>query len=220
MARVHPVFSHSLTVRLRIENRTGVFAKLVSAVARAGAEVGGVDLVSVHADYKIRDLTINAHDETHAARIMEGVGRVAGVTVLHVSDRVFLLHLGGKLHLQNKVPITTRDAFSMAYTPGVTRICSAIEKDKEKVYTLTVKQNSVAVVSDGSAVLGLGTIGPEGAMPALEGKAMLFKEFAGIDAYPIALRTQDTEEIIQTISNISTGFGGIDPGEFLEQHRL
>jgi malate dehydrogenase (oxaloacetate-decarboxylating) len=187
-----------------------MFAKIVSAIARAGGDMGGVDLVSAHAQYKVRDLTINARDEAHAERILERVRRVRGVSVMHVSDRVFLLHLGGKIHLQNKVPVTTRDTFSMVYVPGVTRVCSAIAADKGKLFALTGKQNSVAVVSDGSAIAGLGNIGPEGALPALEGKAMLFKEFAGIDAYPIALRTQDTEEIIRTVSLISTGFGGIN----------
>jgi len=204
------LFTHSLTVRLRIENRTGMFARIVAAIARAGGDMGGVDLVSAHGQYKVRDLTINARDEAHAERILERVRRVRGVEVLHVSDRVFLLHLGGKIHLGNKIPISTRDAFSMAYLPGVARVCSAIAADREKVYALTIKHNSVAVVSDGSAIAGLGDVGPEGALPALEGKAMLFKEFAGIDAYPISLRTRDTEEIIRTVSFLSTGFGGIN----------
>ncbi|MSR64418.1 MAG: NAD-dependent malic enzyme [Verrucomicrobiae bacterium] len=206
----HQAFTHSITVRLRIENKVGMFARILAAIARARGDMGSVDLVSAHGQHKVRDLTINARDEAHVMRIMKKIRKVSGVQVLHVSDRVFLLHIGGKLHIQNKVPITTRDAFSMAYVPGVTRICSAIAQDKEKVKSLTIKQNSVAVVSDGTAILGLGNIGPEGAMPALEGKAMLFKEFADIDAYPIALRTQDTEEIIRTISLISTGFGGIN----------
>jgi malate dehydrogenase (oxaloacetate-decarboxylating) len=210
MPHTHHVFTHSLTVRLRIDNRAGMFARIVAAIARAGGDMGGVDLVSAHREYKVRDLTINARDEAHAERILERIRKVHGVSVLHVSDRVFLLHLGGKLHLENKIPITTRDAFSMAYTPGVRRVCAAIARDKDSLHALSIKQNSVAVVSDGSAILGLGNIGPEAAMPALEGKAMLFKEFAGIDAYPVALRTQETEEIIQTITRIATGFGGIN----------
>jgi len=138
------------------------------------------------------------------------VRKVREVTVVHVSDQVFLLHLGGKISIQNKVPLTTRDTLSMAYTPGVARVCEAIAEQHAKAWQLTIKGNSVAVVSDGSAVLGLGNIGPEAAMPVMEGKAMLFKEFAGIDAYPICLRTQDTEEIINAVANLSVGFGGIN----------
>src|SRR5262249_16423377 len=133
-----------------------------------------------------------------------------GVTVVNVSDRVFLLHLGGKIQIQNKISVTTRDLLSMAYTPGVARVCQAIAEDKRKVNQLTIKMNSVAVVTDGSAVLGLGNIGPEAALPVMEGKAMLFKEFANIDAYPICLRTQDVGEIVTTVKHIATGFGGIN----------
>jgi malate dehydrogenase (oxaloacetate-decarboxylating) len=169
-----------------------------------------VDVVRAEREFKVRDLTVNARDDEHAHKIIEAVKRVKGVTVINVSDRVFLMHLGGKIRIQNKIPLTTRDALSMAYTPGVARVCLAIAEDKRKASTLTIKHNSVAVVSDGSAVLGLGNIGPEAAMPVMEGKAMLFKEFGDIDAYPICLQTQDTEEIIKTVKWISTGFGGIN----------
>jgi malate dehydrogenase (oxaloacetate-decarboxylating) len=210
MSTVRPSVSYSFTIRLRIHNQTGMFAKVLAIIARQGGDPGGVDLVSADRDFKIRDLTVSARDEAHAKAIVAAINDVKGVAVVHVSDRVFLMHLGGKIRIQNKVPLTTREALSMAYTPGVARVCLAIAEDKNKAHTLTIKHNSIAVVSDGSAVLGLGNIGPEAAMPVMEGKAMLFKEFADIDAYPICLQTQDTEEIINAVKWISTGFGGIN----------
>ncbi|HXI83348.1 MAG TPA: NAD-dependent malic enzyme [Verrucomicrobiae bacterium] len=187
-----------------------MFAKLLHVIARLQGDPGAVDVVRADRKFKVRDLTVNARDDEHAQAIIEAVKRIKGITVINVSDRVFLMHLGGKIRIQNKIPLTTRDALSMAYTPGVARVCLAIAEDKRKASTLTIKHNSVAVVSDGSAVLGLGNIGPEGAMPVMEGKAMLFKEFGDIDAYPICLQTQDTEEIISAVKWISTGFGGIN----------
>jgi malate dehydrogenase (oxaloacetate-decarboxylating) len=187
-----------------------MFARILSTIAAQQGDPGAVDLVAADRNFKIRDLTVSARDDEHARAIVEAVKRVRGVTVTHVSDRVFLMHLGGKISIQNKIPLTTRDALSMAYTPGVARVCMAIAEDKRKASTLTIKHNSVAVVSDGSAVLGLGNIGPEAAMPVMEGKAMLFKEFGNIDAYPICLQTQNTEEIIQCVKWIATGFGGIN----------
>lgn len=197
-------------MRVQDVNRVGMFAKILAAIATAKGDPGAVDLVHSDRKFKTRDLTVSARDDTHAAAIVDAVRTIKGVKVLQVSDRVFLMHLGGKIRIQNKVPVTTRDALSMAYTPGVGRVCMAIAEDKQKVNTLTIKHNSVAIVSDGSAVLGLGNIGPEAAMPVMEGKAMLFKEFADIDAYPICLQTQDVEEIILAVRWISTGFGGIN----------
>ncbi|MBM4045995.1 MAG: NAD-dependent malic enzyme, partial [Planctomycetes bacterium] len=210
MARIRPSVSYSFTMRIRIRNKFGMLARVMSTIARQEGDPGAVDVVKVDPQFKVRDLTVSARDEAHAHAIVAAIKRIKGVSVLHVSDRVFLMHLGGKIRIQNKVPLTTRDALSMAYTPGVARVCLAIAEDKHKANTLTIKHNSVAVVSDGSAVLGLGNIGPEAAMPVMEGKAMLFKEFADIDAYPICLRTQETEEIIQAVRWISTGFGGIN----------
>ena len=210
MAQIAPSVSYSFTMRLRIANEYGMFAKLLEVIARQRGDPGAVDVVRADAQFKVRDLTVSARDDEHAHAIIEAVKRLKGVTVVNVSDRVFLMHLGGKIRIQNKIPLTTRDALSMVYTPGVARVCLAIAEDKRKASTLTIKHNSVAVVSDGSAVLGLGNIGPEGAMPVMEGKAMLFKEFGDIDAYPICLRTQDTEEIINAVKWISTGFGGIN----------
>jgi malate dehydrogenase (oxaloacetate-decarboxylating) len=210
MAQIRPSVSYSFTMRIQDINKVGMFAKILATIAKAKGDPGAVDLVHADRKFKVRDLTVNARDDQHAAGIVEAVRKIQGVKVLQVSDRVFLMHLGGKIRIQNKVPITTRDALSMAYTPGVARVCTAIAEDKEKVNTLTIKHNSVAIVSDGSAVLGLGNIGPEAALPVMEGKAMLFKEFADIDAYPICLQTQDVEEIILAVRWISTGFGGIN----------
>jgi malate dehydrogenase (oxaloacetate-decarboxylating) len=197
-------------MRLRIRNKVGMFAKILEAIAHKKGDPGAVDIVRIDRLFKVRDLTVNARDDEHAREIIEAVKRVRGVEVLNVSDRVFLMHLGGKIRIQNKIPLTTREALSMAYTPGVARVCLAIAEDKRKADTLTIKHNSVAIISDGSAVLGLGNIGPEAAMPVMEGKAMLFKEFADIDAYPICLRTQDPDEIVLATRWISTGFGGIN----------
>jgi malate dehydrogenase (oxaloacetate-decarboxylating) len=210
MREIATSVSYSFTVRLRLVNITGMFAKILQVIAKQEGDPGAVDVVRAERQYKVRDLTVSARDDMHAHKIVEAIKRIKGVTVLNVSDRVFLMHLGGKIRIQNKIPLTTRDALSMAYTPGVARVCLAIAEDKRKASTLTIKHNSVAVVSDGSAVLGLGNIGPEAAMPVMEGKAMLFKEFGDIDAYPICLQTQDTEEIIQAVKWISTGFGGIN----------
>jgi malate dehydrogenase (oxaloacetate-decarboxylating) len=210
MGQIATSVSYSFTMRLRLVNVTGMFAKILHVIARQQGDPGAVDVVRAERQFKVRDMTVNARDDEHAHKIIEAVKRLKGVTVINVSDRVFLMHLGGKIRIQNKIPLTTRDALSMAYTPGVARVCLAIAEDKRKASTLTIKHNSVAVVSDGSAVLGLGNIGPEAAMPVMEGKAMLFKEFGDIDAYPICLQTQDTEEIIRTVKWISTGFGGIN----------
>ncbi|HVM59621.1 MAG TPA: NAD-dependent malic enzyme [Verrucomicrobiae bacterium] len=187
-----------------------MFAKILQVIAKHEGDPGAVDVVRAERQYKVRDLTVSARDDEHAREIIEAIKCIKGVDVINVSDRVFLMHLGGKIRIQNKIPLTTRDALSMAYTPGVARVCLAIAEDRRKASTLTIKHNSVAVVSDGSAVLGLGNIGPEAAMPVMEGKAMLFKEFGDIDAYPICLQTQDTEEIIQAVKWIATGFGGIN----------
>lgn len=210
MSAVQPSVSYSFTMRLYLENRPGMLAQVVSAIAEQQGDPGAVDVVKVEGRYKVRDLTVSARDEAHSESIVEAVRAIDGVEVRNVSDRVFLLHLGGKIRIQNKIPVDTRDALSMAYTPGVGRVCKAISEDVEKAHNLTIKRNSVAVVSDGSAVLGLGDIGPEAAMPVMEGKAMLFKEFADIDAYPICLATHDVEEIISAVRWISPGFGGIN----------
>ena len=210
MNEIQPSVSYSFTMRLYIENEPGMLAKVLEAIADQKGDPGAVDVVRVEGQYKVRDITVSARDAAHSKAIVATVKKIGGVKVHNVSDRVFLLHLGGKIRIENKVPVDTRDALSMAYTPGVGRVCEAIAEKKEKAHSLTIKQNSVAVVSDGSAVLGLGNIGPEAAMPVMEGKAMLFKEFADIDAYPICLDTQDVDEIVNAVKWMSPGFGGIN----------
>ena len=205
-----PSVSYSFVMRLSYPNRIGMFARLTQTIGRLGGDLGAVDIVNPDAKRMTRDITVRARDHEHMEAIVQAVRKLKDVTVANVSDQVFLLHLGGKISIQNKVPLTTRDTLSMAYTPGVARVCEAIAEQHTKAWQLTIKGNSVAVVSDGSAVLGLGNIGPEAALPVMEGKAMLFKEFAGIDAYPICLRTQAPEEIINTVANLSVGFGGIN----------
>ncbi len=219
-------FSYTITMRLTIPDRPGMFAKIAQAIAQAGASLGAVDLVASEAGMKIRDVTVQTRGEDHERTVIERVKKVPGVTVLTVSDRVFLMHLGGKISVANKRPVTTREALSMVYTPGVARVSLAIAEDKEKSYALTIRKNAVAVVSDGSAVLGLGNIGPEAAMPVMEGKAMLFKEFGDIDAFPICLATQDPEEIISAVKWMAPTFGGVNlediaaPRCFMVEERL
>jgi malate dehydrogenase (oxaloacetate-decarboxylating) len=206
----HLSASFSATIRVRLSDAPGSFAGLAQAIADAGGSLGAIDLVRVERAHKVRDVTVAAADESHIHEIVEAVRAIEGVDVLHVSDRTFLMHLGGKLEVRSKVPLKTRDDLSMAYTPGVARICRAVADAPEAAWNLTVKQNTVAVVSDGTAVLGLGDIGPEAAMPVMEGKAVLFKEFGGIDAWPICLATKDVDEIVSVVKAIAPGFGGVN----------
>jgi malate dehydrogenase (oxaloacetate-decarboxylating) len=205
-----PNASYSLTLRVKIQNSPGKLGEITTAIGRAGGDIEGIDIVSVGKDSLIRDITVNAASETHDEEIKRSVQDIDGVEVINVSDRTFLMHLGGKIEVVSKVPLKTRADLSMAYTPGVARVCEAIAKDPEKRFTLTIKKNTVAVVSDGTAVLGLGDIGPAAAMPVMEGKCQLFKEFGGVDAFPICLNTKDPHEIIETIKNIAVPFGGIN----------
>jgi malate dehydrogenase (oxaloacetate-decarboxylating) len=205
-----PSASNSLTLRVKLSSRTGTLGELTTAIGRAGGDIGAIDIVSVGPDSVIRDISVNAASAEHGEQIIGAVRDIDGVEVVNVSDRTFLMHIGGKIEVVSKAPLKTRDDLSMAYTPGVARVCEAINRDPEKAFTLTIKKNTVAVVTDGTAVLGLGDIGPAAAMPVMEGKAMLFKEFAGVDAFPICLSTKDPDEIVQTIKNIATAFGGIN----------
>src|SRR4249920_1991794 len=207
---LHPSASFSATMRVRLENHPGAFASLADAIGDAGGLLGAIDLVRVGRGHKVRDVTFLAADAAHVERILEAVRRVHGIEVEHVSDRTFLAHLGGKLEVTPRTPLKTRDDLSIAYTPGVGRVSSAIAADPSKVWSLTIKQNTVAVVSDGTAVLGLGDIGPEGALPVMEGKAVLFKEFGGVDAWPICLATKDPDEIVVVVKAIAPVFGGIN----------
>jgi malate dehydrogenase (oxaloacetate-decarboxylating) len=210
MSATHQSASFSATLRIHLDNHPGSFAELAAAVGSAGGLLGAIDLVRVERGKKIRDVTVLAADDAQIAEIVEAVRALDGVEVENVSDRTFLLHLGGKLEVTPKTPLKTRDDLSMAYTPGVARICSAIAAEPEKVWNLTIKQNTVAVVSDGTAVLGLGDIGPEAALPVMEGKAVLFKEFGGVDAWPLCLATTDPDEIVRTVTALAPVFGGIN----------
>jgi malate dehydrogenase (oxaloacetate-decarboxylating) len=207
---MHPSASFSATIRVRLANHPGAFARLAAAVGEAGGLLGAIDLVRVEQSTKVRDVAVLADNESHLGAIVDAVGRVPGVELVHVSDRTFLAHLGGKIEIEPRTPIKTREDLSMAYTPGVARVSRAIADDPSKVWSLTIKRHTVAVVSDGSAVLGLGDIGPEAALPVMEGKAVLFKEFGGIDAFPICLDTTDPDEIVRTVQAIAPAFGGIN----------
>jgi malate dehydrogenase (oxaloacetate-decarboxylating) len=201
---------YSIILRVEIDHRPGMLGRVATAIGDAGGSIGSVDLSSIDGLHTVRDFTIDTAGEEHAQRIAEAVDAVEGARVIDTSDRTFLLHVGGKIEQRNKLPLRTRDDLSMAYTPGVARVCSAIAADRDKAFQYTIKRNTVAVVSDGSAVLGLGDIGPEAAMPVMEGKALLFKEFGGVDAFPVCLATQDADEIVRTVELIAPGFGGVN----------
>ena len=205
-----PSPSYSLTLRVKLSSRAGSLGELTMALGRAGGDIGAIDIVTVGNDYIVRDITVSSTSTQHAQEIVSAARDVDGVEVINVSDPTFLMHLGGKIEVVSKVPLKTRADLSMAYTPGVARICEAIQQDPEKAFTLTIKKNTVAVVTDGTAVLGLGDIGPAAALPVMEGKAMLFKEFAGVDAFPICLNTKDPDEIVQAVKAIAPAFGGIN----------
>jgi len=205
-----PSASNSLTIRIKYENRVGNLAMLTRAIADAGGSVGAIDIVKVGPKEIIRDLTIDCVDAKHGTQIIEAIRALPGVEIINVSDRTFLMHLGGKIEVRSKVPLARRDDLSMAYTPGVARVAEAIAEDPRKAFALTIKRNTVAVVTDGSAVLGLGNVGPLAALPVMEGKAMLFKEFGGVDAFPVCLSTQNAEEIVAAVKAIAPVFGGIN----------
>src|SRR3954469_7960209 len=190
---------YRLTIRVRLEHRPGYLGRVTTAIGEAGGTIGSIDLIEVEAGCPLRDIAVDTSGGEHGERIVAAIDAVEGVEVIGKLDRTFRLHLGGKIEVANKAPVKTRDDLSMAYTPGVARVCMAIHEAPEKAFQYTIKRNTVAVVSDGTAVLGLGDIGPRAAMPVMEGKAMLFKEFAGVDAFPVCLDTKDTEEIIETV---------------------
>jgi malate dehydrogenase (oxaloacetate-decarboxylating) len=193
----------------RVEMNRVLFGEVASVIGKAGGDIISIDVIRSSTDSSVRDITIEV-GEAQAAPVIDSLKQLEGVKLIHVSDRTFLAHLGGKISIESKIPVKNRDDLSRVYTPGVARVCSAIHEDPQKAYSLTIKRNTVAVVTDGTSVLGLGDIGPYAAAPVMEGKAMLFKQLADVDAFPICLDTQDTEEIIRTIQNIAPIFGGIN----------
>ncbi len=205
-----PNSSFSLTLRLQIPNRVGMLASVTSAIASSGGTLGHIDLVERTRSIAIRDITVDAASTEHAETIVQAVKALPEITLINVYDRTFNLHRGGKISIASRIALKSQEDLAMAYTPGVGRICMAIANDPEQVYSLTIKQNTVAIVTDGSAVLGLGNLGAAAALPVMEGKAMLFKEFAGIDAFPICLTGQDTNTIVETVKQIATVFGGVN----------
>ncbi len=205
-----PSASYSLTLRVELPHRAGSLGKVLTAIGEAEGLIGAVDIVRMGQEKSTRDITVSARDSEHGREIVEAVEELPETQVLNVSDRTFLMHLGGKIEVRSKMHIRTRDDLSMAYTPGVSRVCRAIADEPERAFNLTIKRNTVAVVTDGTAVLGLGDIGPRAAMPVMEGKAMLFKEFGDVDAFPICLDTKDTDEIVETVKRIAPAFGGIN----------
>ena len=210
MASVSAQFS--VTVRVELDARQEPLGKLTAAIAESGGALQGVDLVpgAGSEGKRVREFTIDARDQPHWEEILRAIGSTRGARVIEYVDRTLAMHRGGKIEQHNKYPLKTRDDLSMAYTPGVARVCMEIHEDRKKAFDFTIKRNPVAVVSDGSAVLGLGDIGPEAAMPVMEGKAMLFKEFAGIDAFPICLDTNDPDRIIDAVKLLAPTFGGIN----------
>src|SRR6476661_6672174 len=205
-----PSVSNSITVRLTLPARATAVSELTGVIEKGGGLVTGLDVTASGADRLRVDVTAAARDTTHADELVEAMRGVHGVEIGKVSDRTFLAHLGGKLKIESKVPIRNRDDLSLIYTPGVARVCMAIAENPDDARRLTIKRNTVAVVSDGSAVLGLGNIGPAAALPVMEGKAALFKRFGGVDAWPVVLDTQDTEEIIRIVQAIAPAYGGIN----------
>jgi malate dehydrogenase (oxaloacetate-decarboxylating) len=210
---VSPVSAqYSVTIRVELDARQEPLGKLTASIAEAGGQLQGVDLVpgAGGEGKRVREFTIDARDQEHWEQILRAIGSTRGAKVLDYVDRTLQMHRGGKIEQRNKYPLKTRDDLSMAYTPGVARVCQDIHADRAKAFQYTIKKNTVAVVSDGSAVLGLGNIGPEAAMPVMEGKAMLFKEFGAVDAFPICLDTQESEEIVRAVELLAPTFGGIN----------
>ncbi|MBD2021293.1 ACT domain-containing protein [Leptolyngbya sp. FACHB-36] len=210
MTNLTPNSSYSLTIRFQVPNRPGMLASVTKAISTLGGSMGQIDLIEQTRQLSVRDITVDAASTEHAETIVEAVKALPEIKVLNVYDRTFTLHRGGKITIQSRIPLRGQADLAMAYTPGVGRICTAIAQDPEQVYNLTIKQNTVAIVTDGSAVLGLGNLGPEAALPVMEGKALLFKEFGGLDAFPVCLATQDTDAIVETVKNLAPVFGGVN----------
>ncbi len=205
-----PSAQYRLTIRVKLDGTQGTLSEVTAAISHTGGMVGAIDLVESDRDGSVRDIVVDATGQDHWRQILDAIEALPGAQVIDTTDRTFLMHVGGKIEQHNKHPLKTRDDLSMAYTPGVARVCLAIAEEPERAFQYTIKRNTVAVVSDGTAVLGLGDIGPAAAMPVMEGKCCLFKEFAGVDAFPICLQSKDPEEIIRTVQLIAPAFGGIN----------
>jgi len=205
-----PSAQYRLTIRVNLDDSQGILGRVTSAIGDAGGVVAAVDLVESAGSHSLRDVVVDASGRAHWEQILAAINALDGAEVIDTTDRTFMLHVGGKLEQHNKNPLNTRDDLSMVYTPGVARVCQAIADDRDKAFQYTIKRNTVAVVSDGTAVLGMGDIGPHAAMPVMEGKCCLFKEFAGVDAFPICLETTDPDEIVRTVKLIAPAFGGIN----------
>jgi malate dehydrogenase (oxaloacetate-decarboxylating) len=205
-----PSAQFRLTIRVNLDDSQGILGQVTGAIGEAGGLVGSVDLVEVDGNHSLRDIVVDASGKDHWEQIVAAIGTVGGAEVIDTTDRTFLLHMGGKIEQHNKHSLKTREDLSMVYTPGVARVCLSIADDVDRAFQYTIKRNTVAVVSDGTAVLGLGDIGPHAAMPVMEGKCCLFKEFAGVDAFPICLDTTDPEEIVRAVKLIAPTFGGIN----------
>lgn len=210
MQQLTPNPSYSLTIRVQLPHRAGMLAAVLTALAEAGGTLGQINLIQQTRKSIIRDVIVNAYSEVHAEELVNVVKALPEIRFLSVSDRTFEVHHHGKITVHAKVEVTGQDDLAMVYTPGVGRVCMAIAEDVNRAYDLTVKSNMIAIVTDGSAVLGLGNIGPEAALPVMEGKAMLFKKFGELDAFPICLATQDVEEIVKTVKYIAPAFGGVN----------
>jgi malate dehydrogenase (oxaloacetate-decarboxylating) len=206
-----PSAQFSLTLRVALPHRAGgALSRVTSAITRAGGSIVAVDTVETSGERTLREITVECSGVDHRGEVIRAVQAVRGAELVEITDRTFEVHRRGKIHTGLNVPLKSRNDLSMAYTPGVARVCTAISENRQKAFKYTIKANTVAVVSDGTAVLGLGDIGPEAAMPVMEGKAMLFKEFADVDAFPICLATTDVDEIVETVIRISPTFGGIN----------
>jgi malate dehydrogenase (oxaloacetate-decarboxylating) len=208
--RRRPAPAYTFTFQAQYPDQPGMLAQIAQAVAEAGGSMGEIDVVRSTPRWILREFHVTAHDDEHARQVLARVRRLRGVSIKAATDRVFRSHRGGKIEIRNRVPVATLRDLSTVYTPGVARVCLAIEREPQAAYELTTKGNSVAVVTDGTAVLGLGDIGPAAAMPVMEGKAMLFKAFGGVDAWPICLNTRDPGEIVAAVKAIAPGFGGIN----------
>ncbi|MEZ5143080.1 MAG: NAD-dependent malic enzyme [Acidimicrobiales bacterium] len=205
-----PTAAYSLRIRVRLENRPGTLGRMAVAIGEVGGNIAGLEGFEAKLSHLDEDVVVNCADEGHQREVLAAIESIDGIEILEWEDRTFAMHQGGKIEVLPLAPVGDRDDLSMAYTPGVARVCNAIADDPARAHELTIKRNTVAIVSDGTAVLGLGDIGPAAALPVMEGKALLFKEFAGVDGFPICLDTSDADEIVETVARIAPAFGGIN----------